>query len=576
MSMDGLRNKISSLIGIDENNLQETAESLYHATEKNPIVYWLYLFVSAGIAYFGLIMNSTAVVIGAMLVSPLMTPLVQTGMAFAAGNMYLAVKALIRVIMSVVVVTIIAAVTTIILPFQEITTEILARTEPTALDLFVALLCAFIASLASARKAGDAVTAAAGTAISIALVPPVCVMGFGLGILDMKIFIGAALLFVANLAAIILVSDLFFIITGFSNVDEVLLEENVIGEKDKKSSLYKIIKSKAFGEKSIKRWAKLRIYLPVLFVAIIALPLSIALSRVAWEVNTKKNINKVLFEFEKKYKIVNRQQKLADKQAALRITIVGDPRKKDQITSELDTSLGIVLGSKPSLSVDIIPSNEYVGERFKLETDLLNTKFIPFLNQAPPIQQTLKPLQPEKLTFINYQDEIKNTLTEVINWINDRSSGPECYAWSYNIGSGWVELVLWRVSDVALSDNEKTLISSYVKRLTDTPVAVSENRYPKTIFVSSKPLLINQIDRIAGKILNGISKENKIGLDVYMRDATKPSANKVKRSYKQMNETIFDLLRKKLPEERIITHQNSDQWKISLFVVGKNDVSQVK
>jgi uncharacterized hydrophobic protein (TIGR00271 family) len=567
--MDGWRNKINHIIGIEEGGLQETAESLYHLTEKNPIVYWIYLFVSAGIAYFGLIMNSAAVVIGAMLVSPLMTPLVQTGMAFAVGNFYLAVKSLIRVFMSVLLVTIIAAITTLILPFQEITTEILARTEPTALDLFVALLCALVASLASARKSGDTMTAAAGTAISIALVPPVCVMGFGLGILDGKIFIGSTLLFVANFAAIILVSDFFFIMTGFSNVDEILLEENVIGEMDRKSHLYRMAKSFKLDERSKKKWSKLRIYLPIAFVALIALPLSVALSQVAWEVNTKKNINKVLFEFEKKYKIVNRQQKLADKKAAIGITIVGDPRAKDRITSELDSTFKTVLGVEPDLNIDIIPSTEYVGERFKAESDFLNTKFVPFVNQAPPVQSAGFPMQTQSASFTLSKKKIKDTVEDAVNLLNDKPGGPDCFAWSYNMGSsGREEIVLWRISDEALSENEKALIASYLKRMTDSAVTVIENRYPKALFVSSKPVSGKQIELASGKYLNGVSKDGNVMIDVYLRDPKTASSAKLRNAYALMNTRMLKLIENRTAKERLIIHNNSMKWKIELSIAG--------
>jgi uncharacterized membrane protein len=109
-----LRGRLRRLIGIDSNDLQAIAETTYVSTEKFPINYWVYLIIiiSAGIAYFGLVMNSTAVVIGAMLVSPLMTPLVQVGMAFAMGNLYLAVKSMIKFLMSIVFVVLLAALTT--------------------------------------------------------------------------------------------------------------------------------------------------------------------------------------------------------------------------------------------------------------------------------------------------------------------------------------------------------------------------------------------------------------------------------------------------------------------------------
>lgn len=77
----------AQVLGIWPEQRQEVVESLYLTTESHPMVYWFQLLIAAGIAHFGLILNSTAIVIGAMLVSPLMTPIVQLGMAFTIGNL---------------------------------------------------------------------------------------------------------------------------------------------------------------------------------------------------------------------------------------------------------------------------------------------------------------------------------------------------------------------------------------------------------------------------------------------------------------------------------------------------------
>jgi len=279
----------------------------------------------------------------------------------------------------------------------------------------------------------------------------------------------------------------------------------------------------------------------------------------------------VLLEFEKKHKIVNRQQKFADKKAALWITIIGDPRKKDQITSELNNSLELMLNSKPSLSVDVIPSNEYVGERFKMETELLNTKFVPFLNQAAPVQSTLIPQQISKPSFIKSREIINNTISEAIDWLNGKSTGPECYAWSYNIGSSWAELVIWRISDTPLDKGEKELIASYIKKLTSASVRVSENRLPKTIFSTSKPASENKIKSMTEKLVKRIPKDKWIGADIFMKDPKKVAAGKSPKAYKQTNNALLKLLNNKIPSDRIKIHSDSDKWAISLFVISKNE-----
>ena len=84
------------------------------------------------------------------------------------------------------------------------TRALTTRTSPTALDLLVAVFCAIAAAYAQVRSGSDTTATAAGTAIGIALVPPLCVVGYGLGTRSREIASGAALLFTANLCAILL------------------------------------------------------------------------------------------------------------------------------------------------------------------------------------------------------------------------------------------------------------------------------------------------------------------------------------------------------------------------------------
>ena len=143
-------------------------------------LYWLQLSLAATIATLGLALGSSAVVIGAMLISPLMSPIVELGMGLAVGSPLLVVRAAWRVAVSVVIAVGGAALITLALPYHEITAPIAARAAPTALDLLIAICCALMAAFATAASmSASAATTAAGTAIAIALVPPLCVVGFG-------------------------------------------------------------------------------------------------------------------------------------------------------------------------------------------------------------------------------------------------------------------------------------------------------------------------------------------------------------------------------------------------------------
>src|SRR5438046_852123 len=92
------------------------------------LMYWLELLFSAGIATLGLVLNSPAVVIGAMLISPLMGPIIAAGLSLAAGDLYLGLKSALSLLASIAVAISFSAALVWLLPFHSPTAEILART----------------------------------------------------------------------------------------------------------------------------------------------------------------------------------------------------------------------------------------------------------------------------------------------------------------------------------------------------------------------------------------------------------------------------------------------------------------
>ena len=126
--------------------------------------YWAQLVLAVGIATFGLVLNSGAVIIGAMLVAPLMGPIVELAMGLAVGSALLVLRSALRIGVSILVAVLSAGVLTRALPFQEVTSEVAARTSPTLLDLMVACFCALTAAFVT-LKPRDTVTTAAGTSI---------------------------------------------------------------------------------------------------------------------------------------------------------------------------------------------------------------------------------------------------------------------------------------------------------------------------------------------------------------------------------------------------------------------------
>jgi uncharacterized hydrophobic protein (TIGR00271 family) len=566
-----MQKKMQRLIGMPEDRIQEVAEELFASTEQHPAVYWIYLAISAGIAFFGLVMSSTAVVIGAMLVSPLMTPLVQTGMAFAMGNLYLALRSLIRVILSTLGVVIFAVLTTVILPFEQITPEIAARTQPNALDLFVALFCAVVASLTTARQASDTVSAAAGTAISIALVPPLCVMGFGLGILDGHVFMGSTLLFIANLAAIILVSDLFFLLVGFARVNVSDLEEKVIGEREKTRLTYRFVKSLHIADRRALRWARLKIALPLFFVLAVALPLSNALSQVAWEVNTKKNINRVLSEFEKKYRILSRQQVIEGRKVSLRLTIVGDPEKREEVEEDLKVTLRTVMGEDPALSVDFIPLDEYVSRTFRTGSDFLN-KLIATMERTAPILEATDRVASGGMA--GHEEAARKTLQKTLEWLNTQPPAPQYYSWRYAFDPGGAGLTLYRIADDPLTDQALGLIASTIQRDTGMVVSVLEERLPQTICRFRYPVLSSRLSKDMDGPLEMIRGHDAVTARIRLKDPQLFRNVRAREVTARMNEVLLAYVRSRLPGGRVIIEEPGDEWVVSLSLKRGEDPSE--
>ena len=138
-TFDSVRSQIESLLKVQESRKLDIYTANFEAAEIGDLNYWLQLFLSAGIATLGLVQNSAAVIIGAMLVSPLMGPIIATGLALALGDFYLGLKSLLNVVASVAAAVLFAAGIVWALPFQSVTAEILARTQPNLLDLAIAI-----------------------------------------------------------------------------------------------------------------------------------------------------------------------------------------------------------------------------------------------------------------------------------------------------------------------------------------------------------------------------------------------------------------------------------------------------
>lgn len=182
--------------------------------------FFLLVILSCSIATLGLITNSPAVIIGAMLVAPLMSPLIGIGLASITGNTTLLRSAISALFRGALLAIALAALMTWInnqIPFfsiQELPGEVLARTRPTPIDLVIALAGGVAAAYAMTQPTISA--ALPGVAIATALMPPLCTIGIGIALSRWDVAGGAALLFITNAVTIAFASVLVFFLRGFS------------------------------------------------------------------------------------------------------------------------------------------------------------------------------------------------------------------------------------------------------------------------------------------------------------------------------------------------------------------------
>ena len=224
--------------------------------------YLLMISMSAGIAILGLLLSSPAVVIGAMLLSPLMDPIMGVGFALAIGDFKWLRQSGKSLALGTVFAIVFCALIVAISPLQTVTSEIAARTRPNLFDLAVAFFSAVAGAYAMIRGREGTIV---GVAIATALMPPLAVVGFGLATLNGTVFWGSLFLFVTNLTAIALTATAMARIYGFST-----------SLSEKQTQLQAVL---IFGA----------------FVAL-AIPLFLSLRQIVWESQATRQASNVVVE----------------------------------------------------------------------------------------------------------------------------------------------------------------------------------------------------------------------------------------------------------------------------------------
>jgi uncharacterized hydrophobic protein (TIGR00271 family) len=174
------------------------------------------MLLASTVASLGLFLSSPAVIIGAMVLAPLMAPIISLAMGSLRGDRALLRQSLGTICLGVLLALGTAALIALIIPIQKVTGEMSGRLHPNLLDLGVAVASGIAGAYAHARE--SVMKSMPGVAIAVALVPPLCVAGIGIGWLDLQVIGGALLLFITNLVGIALAAALTFLALGFAPI----------------------------------------------------------------------------------------------------------------------------------------------------------------------------------------------------------------------------------------------------------------------------------------------------------------------------------------------------------------------
>lgn len=179
--------------------------------------FFVMLTLSGVISTLGLLSGSTATVIGAMIIAPLMGPIIGMGFAMAVANRRLLKRASLTLAAGSLATVLSAMLITQFIGLRTLTSEITARTEPTLIDLVVALAAGAAGAFAKSRH--SIADAFPGVAIAVALVPPLSVIGIGMALASQSVTSGATLLFITNLAATIFSGSLIFLWQRYGSIE---------------------------------------------------------------------------------------------------------------------------------------------------------------------------------------------------------------------------------------------------------------------------------------------------------------------------------------------------------------------
>ena len=228
-----LREFMKGRFSLDEDKAQRdvVVAAISKGVEFRGVNLWVLIFATM-IASLGLNVNSAAVIIGAMLISPIMGPIMGVGLALGINDFELLKKSLRNLALMFIVAIITSTVYFFISPLSSNSSELLARTVPTTYDVLIALFGGLAGIVAQTRQDRTS-TVIPGVAIATALIPPLCTAGFGLATGQFRFFIGAFYLFFIN--------SVFIALATYAMVRFLQYEKKVFIDKTRERTVKRLM-----------------------------------------------------------------------------------------------------------------------------------------------------------------------------------------------------------------------------------------------------------------------------------------------------------------------------------------------
>ena len=276
---------------------REYLEKLYddlHVRLRDTVILMCAIFIAS----IGLNMNSTAVIIGAMLISPLMTPIIGLGFGLAIFDTRLIKQSLGVLFTQVLVSLLVSTLYFWISPLSYASSELIARTSPTIWDVLIAIAGGIAGVIGSRKKEANNIVP--GVAIATALMPPICTAGYGLANGNVRFLLGALYLFLINCVFIMLA--------------------NIVGTR----ILMRQSPLTSFKELSIK----MRIGL-ISLIVLLVLPASYSAVTLTMDQARKEGIKQFVGKEFANHTIINQVYKSSSNELVL--TVVGDPISEEEL-----------------------------------------------------------------------------------------------------------------------------------------------------------------------------------------------------------------------------------------------------